>query len=467
MIAMLPMFGTLGLVIGLAIAAGNGSEHVSAIFVAMGGGLIVSWLAKKVANDEDRLWLPTYIMGGYTAKILASWMRWWVLVDYYNGSGDAVVYHNRGILNAELWRSFDPPPLGIGTEAMEGVSGLVYIFYAPNFLGGFFMFATLAFFGQLLLYSAFRTTVVPRRLKLYALAIFFVPNVVYWPSSPGKESIMMLGLGMSAYGVSKLLAKGSLQALVPIGAGLVISGIIRPHVSAMQIAAATLALLFAKRGAGVAQFPAKRLFLLGLVGAGLAATISIAAANFGISLDDTSAIDSQVNNLLDTVEEQTEQGGSSVSGSFISSPAEFPEVFVRVLFRPLPTEAHNGPALAASLEGTLLLAILLWRLPWILRRGLRVRCDPYILFSLFFIIGFVIAFSSFLNLGLMARERSMVMPYVLALVVALGFGPPDDFEEDADVEKAKVEGVEALLLGSAPAAPADSTVHGEAEPVAL
>ena len=97
LISMLPVFGTLGLVVGLAIAAGNGSEHVSAIFVAMGGALLISWLAKRVANDEDRLWLPTYIMGGFTAKLLSSWVRWWVLVDYYNGSGDAVVYHARGI----------------------------------------------------------------------------------------------------------------------------------------------------------------------------------------------------------------------------------------------------------------------------------------------------------------------------------------------------------------------------------
>ncbi len=447
MIAMLPMLGTIGLVVGLAIAAGNGSEHVSAIFVAMGGGLIVSYLAKRVASDADRLWLPTFIMGGYTAKLLASWLRWWVLVDYYNGSGDAVVYHNRGILNAELWRSFEPPPLGIGTEAMEGVSGLVYIFYAPNFLGGFFMFATLAFFGQLFLYAAFRTTVVSRRLKLYALAIFFVPNVVYWPSSPGKESIMMLGLGMAAYGISKLLAEGVIKALPIIGVGLVISGIIRPHVTAMQIAAATFALLLAKKGAGVARFPAKRLFLLGFVGLGLAATISIAAANFGIALDDTSAIDGQVDDLLSTVEEQTETGGSAVSGGFISSPAEFPEVAIRVLFRPLPNEAHNGPALAASMEGTLLLLILVWRLPWMLRRGLRIRRDPYILFCLLFTVGFIIAFSSFLNLGLMARERSMVMPYVLAMLVALGFGPPDDAEEDAGGES-DASGVEALMLGA-------------------
>lgn len=458
LISMLPVFGTLGLVIGLAIAAGNGSEHVSAIFVAMGGALLISWLAKRVANDEDRLWLPTFIMGGYTAKILASWARWWVLVDYYNGSGDAVVYHARGITYNDMWRSFEIPPFNIGTDAMEAVSGLVYIFYDPNFLGGFFTFATLAFFGQLFLYSAFRTTVVPRRLKLYALAIFFVPNVVYWPASPGKESVMMFGLGMAAYGVSKLLAEASVRFLPLIGLGLVISGIIRPHVTAMQIAAATLALLLAKKGAGVARFPAKRLFLLGLVGGAMAVTISVAAANFGISLEDPTAIEGQVDDLFASVEDTTDTGGSSVEGGFISSPAEFPEVAIRVLFRPLPNEAHNGPALAASLEGTLLMAILIWRLPWMLRRGFRIRRDPYMLFCLLFTVGFIIAFSSFLNLGLMARERSMVMPYVLAMVVALGFGPPDDAEDGADEDQRDTAGIEALLAGAGPEHDAESPV---------
>lgn len=460
MIAMLPVLGTIGLVVGLAIAAGSGSEHVSAIFVAMGGGLIVSVLAKKVANDQDRLWLPSYIMAGYTVKLLASWLRWFVLVDYYNGSGDAVAYHARGLTYANLWRSFELPPMSVGTEAMEGLSGLVYFFYEPNFLGGFFIFATYAFFGQLLLYAAFRTSVVPRRLKLYALAVFFVPNVVYWPSSPGKEAIMTFGLGISAYGISKLLAQASVRALPLIGIGLLISGIIRPHVTAMQIGAATLALLLARKGAGVARFPAKRLLLLGMIGGVLAVSISVAAANFGISLDDPSAIEGQVDDLLGTVEEQTDTGGSSVSGGFISSPAEFPEVAVRVLFRPLPNEAHNGPALASSLEGTVLLGVLLWRLPWMLRRGMRIRRDPYILFALLFTIGFIIAFSSFLNLGLMARQRSLIMPYLLAMIVALGFGPPPDAEEPEE-DGRDTTALQALLVGAAPEpqppAPAEPT----------
>lgn len=454
MLAMLPVLGTIGLVLGLGVAVGSGSEHVSAIFVAMIAGLIVSSVAKRVANDQDRLWLPKFILAGFTAKLLASWLRWWVLVDYYHGSGDATGYHGAGIRNAELWQSFTPPPMGVGTEAMDGVSGLVYAVYEPNFLGGFFMFATLAFFGQIFFYSAFRKSVVPRRLKLYALGVFFVPNIVYWPSSIGKESVMMLGLGMASYGVAKLLTDASVRALPALGVGLLIGGIIRPHVAAGVAVAAVVALLFAK-GGGIAKYPFKRLVMLSVVGLVLAAALIVAAANFGITLQDASAIEGQVDSVLENVQDNTAKGGSSVTGSFISSPAQFPEAAMRVLFRPLPNEAHNPPAQASSLEGLVLLLIMVWKLPAMLKRGLKIRRDPYMIFCLVFTIGFIIAFSSFLNLGLMARERSQVMPYLIALLVGLGFGPPPD-EEPEEAEPAAHAGIQGLLAGAPdidPAAP--------------
>ncbi len=258
---------------------------------------------------------------------------------------------------------------------------------------------------------------------------------------------MMLGLGMAAYGISRLLNDGALVGLPVIALGLVIGGVIRPHIAAMQAAGIAGALFLAK-GGGVAKFPAKRIILLGLIGVMSAAALFVAAANFGISLDDPAAID-QVGNVIEGVEQQTNKGGSSVSGGFIASPAQFPEVAVRVLFRPLPYEAHNPPALASSFEGLLLLLILVWRLPAMLRRGLRMRRDPYLMFCFVFTIGFILAFSAFLNLGLMARERSMIMPFLLALIVGLGFGPPDpaDDIEPAHEEK-HFEGIDALLIGA-------------------
>jgi hypothetical protein len=111
------------------------------------------------------------------------------------------------------------------------------------------------------------------------------------------------------------------------------------------------------------------------------------------------------------------------------------------LFRPLPYEAHNPPAFASSLEGAALLLLVLWKLIPMVRRGFRSRRDPYMLFCIMFTFLFIIAFSSFLNLGLMARERSQVMPFFLAMIVALGFGPPKD-AGDADAPETAAPALE-------------------------
>lgn len=449
MLGLIPMLGWLGAFAGLLFTVATGSQHIGAVVIAMLGGLVFGAVGRRIATDADRSWLPNMIVAGFVAKLMASWLRWWVLVDYYRGSGDATGYHGKATTAlADVWRSFDMPPMGIGTEAMEGVTGLVYVPYKPSMLGGFFEFAIIAFIGQILLYMAFRESVVPRRLKLYALAVFFVPNIIYWPSSIGKEAVMYLGIGLASLGIARLLKDGTGSSLVLIAAGMFVSGIIRPHVTAMQASAAVAALLFAKQGVGVARMPGRRIVLLAFAGVGLAAVMLTAASSFGITLEDASAVEGQIDSVLTNVEEQTDKGGSSVEGGFITSPAQFPEAAIRVLFRPFPNEAHNLPALAASLEGAFLLVLLIWKLPAMLRRGFRIRRDPYVLYALFFTIGFIIAFSSFLNLGLMARQRSQVMPFLMVLLVALGFGPPDTEEEERQLEEERrIEGLDDLLIG--------------------
>ncbi len=427
------MGGVLVLIWALFFTATTGSEHISAVLVVIVAAIVFAFVGNAMVTEEDRTWLPSMVMAGYTAKIVASWVRWWVLVDFYGGSGDAVGYHGRGNEYAPLWRSFDPPDMQIGTEAMEGLTGLVYFLYIPNFLGGFFLFASLAFVGQLFLYAAFRAAPISRRLKWYAVMIFFVPNIVYWPSSIGKEALMFLGIGVASYGVAKLLRNGSMASLIPIGFGLALTAAIRPHIAGLVAVSATVALLFAK-GPGVAEFPARRLTLLVFVGGALTVLTFVAAANFGISLESLDELDGSVDDFVGTVEDNTTTGGSAVEGGFISSPLEFPEAALKVLFRPLPNEAHNAPALASSLEGALLLLLFVVKSPGILRRIFTMRRDPYTLYAFVYTIGFVIAFSAFNNLGLMARERSQVMPFFMQLILVLGWGPPPEPEAEPEVE---------------------------------
>ena len=49
-----------------------------------------------------------------------------------------------------------------------------------------------------------------------------------------------------------------------------------------------------------------------------------------------------------------------------------------------------------------------------------------------FVIGFVIVFSAIFNLGILARQRTQALPFLLALIVGMGWEPetePDDTVE--------------------------------------
>lgn len=110
---------------------------------------------------------------------------------------------------------------------------------------------------------------------------------------------------------------------------------------------------------------------------------------------------------------------------------------MKVLFRPLPIEARNAQMLVSSIEGTLLLGLMLWQLPNMIRNRHQIRQSPYMLFCFVYTSLFIWAWSAILNLGIIARQRSLVIPFVLALVAALGWsvqkdGPEPDSKMTSD-----------------------------------
>jgi hypothetical protein len=53
-----------------------------------------------------------------------------------------------------------------------------------------------------------------------------------------------------------------------------------------------------------------------------------------------------------------------------------------------------------------------------LRRSFR---NPWVIACGVYILGFIVAFSTVLNLGILSRQRAQVLPFLLALIVALGW----------------------------------------------
>lgn len=396
--------------------------------------VVMAVIGTMMASPKDRAWLPMVVIGGYIAKLLGSTARYLVLNLVYNGKGDAAGYHGSGLELSDVWRSFQVPTNveRVGTDVVEAITGLLYVPYQPSMLGGFFIFASLAFLGQLLLYAAFRHSFSARHLKWYAGLIFFWPTMVYWPSSIGKEALMILWIGVTSYGVARLLKGYHPGWVAVIAIGLVGGGIIRLHMSLLLAGSLVIALLIGKAPA-VKGAKFRRFALLGTAAVGLAVVAMFTAADFGVDLTAVASAEAatdEVGNVLSGVADQTDKGGSAVEGAAVTSPLDLPEAILRVLFRPLPNEATTFQLLASSVEGTLLLAVFLFRLPWILRNLFRSRRTPYAIFAFVYTGAFIIAFSAILNLGIMARQRSQVIPFFLALLVVWGRKHVEEEDEE-------------------------------------
>lgn len=412
------------------LAAGSIEAKTFPLLIVL--SIPVGYMVKRVPNALDARWMPLLITGGWVAKLLASTGRYWVLQVLYNGSGDATGYHGSGIQNAEIWRSFQIPRMDLGTHWVEGVTGLIYVPHIPTKLGGFFIFATLAFIGQVLLYAAFRRVFPSPRVIWYAILIFFFPNILYWPSSIGKESLMTLFIGITAYGAARLFVNYQALWIGVFAVGVAGAGAVRSHIALALVLSAGAAIALG-RAPKLEAARTRRLLALGGLALVLAFAVQYAINDFGIDL--TQGIsDTLIEEELAEVEEQTDTGGSSVEGTAIRTPFDIPQAVLRVVFRPLPYDAHNAQALLNSLaEGTLLLALFIWRTPALLRNTIRRWREPYILMALVYSAGFIFGHSAILNLAIVARQRSQLIPFILVILVELGSMPVRNAKHPVEV----------------------------------
>ena len=114
---------------------------------------------------------------------------------------------------------------------------------------------------------------------------------------------------------------------------------------------------------------------------------------------------------------RTGQGGSSFNApSAIGSPTKLPLAVVTIFFRPFPFEAHNAQVAVTALESTLLLCLTVARRRGIWQALRHPRRRPYVAFVVVYSLLFVFAFSSIANFGILARERTQVLPFFLVLL---------------------------------------------------
>jgi len=108
------------------------------------------------------------------------------------------------------------------------------------------LFSYFGFLGILLFYAAAKENIALKK-KVYNLTalewLFLLPNIHFWSASLGKGSIMILGIGLFIYGLSRFNYR-----IIYILFGAFIIYFTRPHILFTSIAGILAALLLTSRG---------------------------------------------------------------------------------------------------------------------------------------------------------------------------------------------------------------------------
>jgi hypothetical protein len=411
---------------GLAVFLNSGSYDVAISMVVLLFILVASVPVLRRLADRDRdPALFRILMWGLVAKMAFSLIRYFVIFTAYGGEADAARYDSDGWTYAQQVRSGNWIPKITSIDNVEDatrriikLTGYVYTVTGRSKFGAFFLFSWLAFWGSVLFLRGAKRAFPELDHRRFTYLMMFFPSLLFWPSSIGKDAVMMFLLGVVFYGAGLLLApRARLIGVVPFALGMSGMVLIRAHVALMACLAVAVATAFAFLGGTRAEGATSRGRLVRIV----ALVVMVAAAS--VATTQTSRFFTQqageatsTEGALQLTLERTQVGKSKFEPVLVTNPVLLPAGTLSVLFRPLPWEARNVGNLIAAAESLLLLGLVLTSLRRLRYWPMSAWRRPILIFAATYTLLFVVAFSSIGNGGILARQRVQLLPFVLLAV---------------------------------------------------
>ena len=330
-----------------------------------------------------------------------------VAIGFYfftrNGGGDAWGYWRiaQGMTKEDFINSISASQ---GTEFMNALNYIPANILNMGFFVNTIFYAFLGFIGFALFYNIC-ISLIPYNTKIKKTYLFplllFLPNLHFWSSGVGKDTILFLCVAIVAYGLMNIVKRFPLIAV-----GLLLSFFIRPHITLFLVASFGLAYVIN----GKISKP-QRIFLSLLL---LAATIII----IPIAMEFAKIEEASIDSFEDFSGSQAAALSRSNTGSAVDiSSYPYPLKILTFLYRPTFFDINGLPALIASFENLLLLIL---SIQAIRKSPVKTfRAAPLIIQGLliFLIIG-TFAFSASLgNLGIMLRMRNMFLPGMIIYIL--------------------------------------------------
>lgn len=390
-----------------------------------------------------------YFLPALTAKIFGA-LALGFLYQFYYGGGDTFNFHTHG--SRHIWEAFmDSPEKGLDLLFSDGshvpgtyrYSSRIPFFQDPSSyfvirMAGFFDLITFSSYSATaVLFSlvgfmggwAFFITMYRLRPDLHmwiALAILFIPSVVFWGSGLLKDTFTFACLGLLTYCLDNVYRRRSLvfSSLMGILCVFCIFSV-KKYILLCFLPAALL--WFYLRQVNAIRSPMIKIltvpFLIAFIaGASYYSIIVVSEGDKRYALDriaETAMITAYDIRYWTGREAGSGYSLGELDGSFTSMFKLAPEAVNVSLFRPYLWEVRNPLMLLSALEGTALLIFTLFVL--FKRKGHLIeamRKTPAIVFCLVFSITFAFAVGvSTFNFGTLSRYKIPLLPYyMLALI---------------------------------------------------
>ncbi len=397
----------------------------------------------------DRV-INAYYFPALTAKIIGALAVGFVYQFYYNG-GDTFNYHTIG--SRHLWNAFmDSPDIGLRllfgdpyTPGGYSYMSRIYFFRDP----ASFTIVQIAAIFDLLTFSSYSATAVlfsffcfigswmmllaffdryPHLHRWIAIAVLFIPSVVFWGSGLLKDTITFGCSGIMMYSTYFLFIKKRYTTFRVIAMifSMVLLYRIKIYILLAFLPALILWIFFENLG-----------FIRNKVLRGLAApaaiTLAIALAFFAARKAGEDNPRYALNKIGHTAQEtandilyQSGRGAGSgyslgtLDGSFASMLRLAPQAVNVSLFRPYLWEVNNPLMLLSALESLFLLLFFLYTLFKCNAFLLKGLFNPTVVFCLTYsvVFAFAVGVSTF-NFGTLVRYKIPMMPFFLMALVIL------------------------------------------------
>ncbi|MBL3655379.1 hypothetical protein [Fulvivirga sediminis] len=364
-----------------------------------------------IANDHQLNQVFNY---GVAFRVMGTLGYMLYAYNFSGGGVDAWVYDNYATRFADYFREFDFSPFYnqemwrngelFYTNFVAYPAAFFMIITFDNEFGVYLLYSSACFTGLIFIVKSFKRNFIFLNRKGVFLWVLLFPALWFWTSTIGKDAFMFLGMGVLCLGITNKKLNYVLILL-----GLAILYAFRPPTAYVAILA--LGSFFILN--------LKDSWFMRIVKISLGLILIVVLANY---LSDKWGIEEFSNDELTQLQEGTlrnNEYGTGVLEEKSGGISSIPQGVIDVLARPFLWEIKNILTLASAIEINSVLFLLYWKrksVIYFVKNSLSHRLSTFTLAFIFIYIVTVGLFEN--NIGLIARHRAIIFPFLFLMAFA-------------------------------------------------